>query len=369
MTQRLLTLLFAAFLLSIAVPTASPAQTQPNTEFEGLIEVTEVLLDVLVTDKKGNVIVGLGPEDFIVEEDGEEVEVTGATFYSNREFLEGASEAELAGVDPEDVPVDRYFILLIHDQRQDYAPLLSQQLDMARYAKRWAKRELLANDWVAVASYDVKLKIHQDFTRDADAVVRGIENAALGKDPGAWPSRRDDAGAGTPSLLDHLPSGDELRDDTWNVYHGFRLLAEASGHVRARKNLLFFSIGFGEVNEAGFWDEDKRYYPPMVEALNDNNVAVYTIDMLPTSEGGNILGRSLNDSLSKLADDTGGRFYRQFVNFLAPLERVTDDNNGYYLLSFNSQHPAGGDDYRRVEVETRNPEFRVRARQGYVPGT
>lgn len=367
MPSRICCALLFTLLLTPAV-FAQDAPSRPSAEFEGLVEVGEVLLDVLVTDKEGNVILGLGPGDFKVEEDGKPVEVTGATFYSNRRFLEGADAAQLAGVDPDDVPVDRYFILFFHDQRQDYPQLTSQQLDLGRYAKLWAREQLAPNDWVAVASYDVKLKVQQDFTRDVEAIVRGIDAAVQGKDRDSWPSRQQALAEG-PSLLAHLSQGKALRKETWTLYHGLQVLAEAAGHVRARKNLLMFSIGFGEVNAAGFYTPDQRYYPSMVQALNDNNVAVYAIDLLPTSEGGNIFARTLNDSLSQLADDTGGRFYRQFITFATPLKQVAEDNNGYYLLSFRTEHAAGEEKYRKVEVEARNPEFRVRARQGYLAGS
>ena len=48
------------------------------------MNVNEVLLDVLVTDAKGNVIVGLDKGDFVVKDNGRPVELTGVTFYSNR---------------------------------------------------------------------------------------------------------------------------------------------------------------------------------------------------------------------------------------------------------------------------------------------
>ena len=46
-------------------PEAAPAPGSPS--FGEQVEVTEVLLDAQVTDKQGNVIVGLGPGDFKVE--------------------------------------------------------------------------------------------------------------------------------------------------------------------------------------------------------------------------------------------------------------------------------------------------------------
>src|SRR5262245_62338326 len=51
---------------------AAPETQAPDTQgrFEGQVDVREVLLDVLVTDRQGNVIVGLDRGDFVVKEDG-----------------------------------------------------------------------------------------------------------------------------------------------------------------------------------------------------------------------------------------------------------------------------------------------------------
>ncbi|MEE8278234.1 MAG: hypothetical protein V3R89_05900, partial [Thermoanaerobaculia bacterium] len=50
-------LLAAALLTALGSPLN--AQQNPETEFRERIQVTEVLLDVLVTDPSGNVILGL----------------------------------------------------------------------------------------------------------------------------------------------------------------------------------------------------------------------------------------------------------------------------------------------------------------------
>ena len=82
-----LPLLFALPLLSTA---AARAQEEPpaTAPFGEQVEVTEVLLDVLVTDRDGNVIVGLKPEDFLVEENGEPIPLLDVSFYSNRPQLD-----------------------------------------------------------------------------------------------------------------------------------------------------------------------------------------------------------------------------------------------------------------------------------------
>ena len=73
-------LALAAFVA--AAPVA--AQQQPAAGFEDLVEVTEVLLDVLATDRSGDVVTGLGKDDFVVTENGEPVAITGVSFYSTR---------------------------------------------------------------------------------------------------------------------------------------------------------------------------------------------------------------------------------------------------------------------------------------------
>ena len=337
-------------------------------EFGEEVTVTEVQLDVLVTDNDGNVIIGLGEDDFVVREDGKPVELTDVTFYSNRRFVEDPEMAARLGVDPSEVPVERYFVLFFHDQRALFPRLMAQQLDAARFIKRWVEEQLLRNDHVAVVSYLHKLKVHQDFTTDKAEIVKGVDDAIRGKEtPGTWPSRQGAAGEG-PSLLPYLPQGEALRARTTRIYDGLEVVARALGPVEGRKNLVLFSIGFGDINSFGLYTPDRRYYPGMVRALNDNNVAVYSVDLVPSSLFIHPVEQALNNALSDLSADTGGRYYFNFVNFLSPLEQLSEDNNGYYLLSYRSPHPRGRQGYQKVDVKTRNPEFDVRARRGYIFG-
>jgi VWFA-related protein len=357
----------------LAVPAAAQEEAQPPAdargEFEEELDVTEVLLDVLVTDRQGNVIIGLGPDDFIVEEDGERVSVADVSFYSNRRLAGPAPQALAGRLEIQPLPEDRYFILLFEDMRQKEADsnvgLVSQQLDAARRAKEWIEQELLPNDWVAVASYDFKLKLQADFTRDRKGLGRAVDDAVRGKDPGkTWPSRTEAAERSEePSLAVALPAGDELRSRSHRIYDGVALVAEAAGEIRGRKNLIFFTTGFGQLNSWGQYLEDPRYYPPMMQALNDNNVAAYMIDLTP-----NTVEHGMSDAMNQLAEETGGEYYFNFVNFLTPLSQIADENNGYYLLAYQSQRPRGASGYQKVQVRTANPQFQVKSREGYVYG-
>ncbi len=359
----------AVALAGAAVASGQDARDQERPEFGERIEVEEVLLDVLVTDARGNPVVGLAPDDFVVEEDGEPVTLTGATFYSSSELIggtEGVAAAIAArGAAIDTVPRDRYFILLFEDQRKNQGgsiDLLSQQLRAAREARRWLAEALAPADWVAVVSYDFKLKLHQDFSRDRAALSAAIDAAAAGKEGGNWPSRRGDGEE--PSLAAHLPSGDELRDRTTRIYSALEEVAEAAGHVPGRKNLLLFSIGLGETDRFGVYREESRYWKPMVRALNDNNVAVYTLDLTPVD-----VRHTLEGSLGSLANETGGRYFFNAVSYGAPLAEIAQENSGYYLLSYRAEHPAGESGFQDVTVRVKDPTLKVRARDGYAFGS
>ena len=171
--------------------------------------------------------------------------------------------------------------------------------------------------------------------------------------------------SGAPSLLRHLPQGKALSRQTRTLYDGLRLTAEASAFIVARKNLLLFSVGFGELDSFSPIPEvDRKLYPPMEQALNDHNVAVYPIDLTPVEV------RHLQGVLlTELARDTGGRYQRNFISFLAPLQLISKENVGYYLISYQSEHPASEAGYQTVEVGVVNPKIQIRARRGYRFGT
>jgi VWFA-related protein len=326
------------------------------------MEVEEVLLDVLVTDRKDNAVIGLTAGDFVVEEDGEPVELTGATFYSSSELLGDPAELEERGADIDVLPRDRYFILLLEDQRKNSVgsiDLVSQQLRAARDARRWIAGTLAPADWVAVLSYDFKLKLHADFTRDRAELDAALDAAVSGRDGGNWPSRREGA-EDRPSLAQYMPSGDDLRDETTRMYGALEVIAESSGHLPGRKNLLLFTIGLGDTDRFGLYQREQRYWPSMVRALNDANVAVYTLDLTPRD-----VRHSLEGSLNDLAEETGGRYFYNFATYRAPLDQIAQENGGYYLLSYRSEHPAGKDGFQKVRVRVADPGLQVRTRDGY----
>ncbi len=338
---------------------ASPA----DLGLDERIRVAEVLLDVLVTDRKGNVIDDLRAEDFVVLHDGEEQDVMSASFYG------GPSELASPGIGGGTARTDRYFILMFHDQRMQAPFLAAPQMDNARWLKRWVENEMQPNDQVAVFAYQARLKVYLDFTRDRDAILAAVEAASRGqKDLDRWVTRSaPEFDPDSPSLFANLPAGKELARGSRRLQAALELLGEASAGIAGRKNLIMFSLGFGEIGQFGSYTPDPRFYPPMREALNAGNVAVYTIDTMG-SRRRSIASGSLNDSLSLLSNETGGHYYANFTNVLTPMRQVAEENQGYYLLSFQSEYEAGTNGYRDVKVKVREGRYKVRSRTGFRYG-
>lgn len=358
MVHRTLSLLLLS-LLTLPALAGAQDQQRPTAEFGERMTVSEVLLDVLVLNKDGEVVPGLGKDDFIVTEDGRPMQLTSVEFYTTHY---GGTEA--AAARPGEVPASRYFIFFFDDQKTNNlssSRLMAQQLDAGREARKWVEEEMQPSDWIAVVSYDSRLKIQQDFTQNHDDLIAGIDNAVRGRSPERFPSRSKAIDASAPSLLANLPKGRALRDATTNPYKALTELARATGGIVGRKNLILFSIGFGKIDpQTGVARPDQRYYPELKDALNSNNVAVYPLDLTPLA-----FEHAQRDFLSLLAADTGGRSFLQPVNFRILLDRISKENTGYYLISYRSEHPRGESGFQDVKVETKNPKLEVLARKGY----
>ena len=72
------------------------------------------------------------------------------------------------------------------------------------------------------------------------------------------------------------------------------------------------------------------------------------------------------DTLTTLADGTGGFLLRGTNDLVAGLRRMLDDNEAYYLLAYEPTNTKRDGRFRKIEVRLpRRPELKVRTRSGY----
>lgn len=334
---------FWLILIAFALPLAAQ---EPGLREQ--VDVNLVLVDVTVTDRKGNQILGLDKSDFVVREGGVEQTLDSIDYFTNRRLLD--SPENKAAFKVERVREERNFIFFFHKPLDtSYIPDFHAELRKARRsAKDFIDQQMLPRDRVAIAGFDARLKIYSDLTSDKKALKKAL-NEAMKFSAGIK------EGSG-PILGEIDPS--KMMNKSGTAYDAIRMLAESVDQILGRKVLMLFSPGVGETNMFANLQDDQRYVRPMLEALNRSNVTVYAAGM-------KVPFAAMEDGLARMAIETGGEFYRDPVNYSTPVKEMEKDNSGYYLLSYYSQKPKDRHGYQKIDVSVRNSEFRVKAREGY----
>ncbi|HEX6640898.1 MAG TPA: hypothetical protein VF215_07275, partial [Thermoanaerobaculia bacterium] len=162
-------------LLALTVPTfaqeAVPLNVPPASE---QIDVNAVLLDVIVTDRKGNHILGLTPNDFIIKENGVQQTVDSVDYVTNRALL--TEREEQAPFKVERVSDARYFIFFF-DKPSDVAALFEELTQAREAVKTFLDKEMKPTDLVAIAGHDVRLKVYSDFTNDKAKLRKALNDS------------------------------------------------------------------------------------------------------------------------------------------------------------------------------------------------
>jgi VWFA-related protein len=350
----------ALSLAALALPGLAQQQQPQQQPFGEQIDVNAVLLDVIVTDRRGNQMLGLDKNDFVVKENGVEQPVDSVDYFTNRRLL--TAREETAPFKVERVMEDRYFIFFFDKPENPGA--LQGDLQQARQAVRdFLRNNMKETDRVAIVGHDVRLKVYSDFTSDKKQLESALNDALqFGRGLTTAP-----AGAGASIL--RSASMAEMINDTGTVYKALDFLADSVKPIHARKNLILFSPGIVDRFETVRGDMITNRSPdldPMLQSLNGANVSVYGVqlqrDLAPTSSP------LFHQRLEEISQSTGGSYARFSTSFKPVLQRVENVNSGYYLVTYRARHAKGEKGYQKVSVSVRNPEFRVVARSGYQFG-
>ncbi|HEX9982355.1 MAG TPA: VWA domain-containing protein [Thermoanaerobaculia bacterium] len=352
---------FAVFvaLLTLALPTFAQTQQQPYGE---RVDVNVVLLDAIVTDERGNQILGLDKNDFVVRENGVEKPVESIDYFTNRTLLD--SRESNAPFKVEQVREERYFIFFI-DRPVSPAGLFDR-LVLARDSIRdFIRNDMKEGDKVAIAGHDVRLKIYSDFTSDKKQLERSLDQIVkLGKGL----TKASEGPAEGASILRNINTRDMI-NDTGTVYESLELLAESTRSIRARKNLVLFSPGIiepGDTPIGGILSGRSQHLDPALRALNASNVTVYAANL----QAAPALDPLFHQRLEEITEQTGGDYSRFNTTYGGFVDRVEDTNAGYYLITYKAEKRAGTTGFQKVQVSVRNqPQLKVTARPGYGYGS
>ena len=204
-------------------------------------ETRVVLVDAVVTDKKGNYIHGLTAKDFKVLEDRKEQTITSFSF-----------EADAAS------PLSsqkRYMVLFFDNSTMSFA----EQAQARTAAAKFIAANAGPNRVMAIVNYGGSLQIAQNFTEDAErlqAVVKGVKFSSVSPN-------------GTPGVQ---LSGAVADFGARDMILGLRSFAKNLGSISGRKTLILFTSGFPLA------PEQISEVQATIDICNRSNVAIYPID-------------------------------------------------------------------------------------------
>ena len=407
------TLLAVAF-LSFTAFSQKTVPTPPPLPDDEVVKISTALiqLDVNVTDKKGNPIKDLKPEEVEIYENGKKQTIT------NFNFVSGENQTTVAespkNEDQTNIPlpptqvrseqVRRTIALVVDD--------LTLSFESTYYVKRALKKfvdeQMRDGDLVAIIRTGAGIGALQQFTTDKRQLYAAIEKVR-------WnPMGNGGISAFAPIESNDLEAAGEIDDSeddgndsedglqTANDADSFRESLFATGTLGAinyivrgmqelpgRKSVMLFSDGFSLFNTDGSSGRVLDALRRLTDLANRASVVVYTMDArglqtLGLTAADNVSGKSaaqiesaLSDRRNKnfstqegliyLAKQTGGIAIRNNNDLTDGVRRMLNDQS-YYLVGYEPEDGSFDPKMRKfnkIEVKVKRPGVSVRYRSGF----
>jgi len=376
-------------------------QTQSSTPtFKLRVDYVEV--DVVVTDRQGNLVKDLKKEDFQVAEDGKTQSISAFTFINIPVERTDRPLYSPTALEPDvrtnETPFDgRVYVMVIDDLHTNFGR--TQRVKAA--ARQFIERRLGANDLMAIVHTFGSNDGGQEFTSNKRLLLAAVDKTQGRKlrsptinRSNEYYNTRDLRQQGDPV---NDPEDHERAFNARNSLQTLKNVADWFASVRGRrKAILFLSEGIdyditdliprsgsNHLSASQMLDETRD----TIAAATRSNVAIYAIDprgltdlgdetielgSFPddTSLGigpGSMLNeiRMAQDSLRTLAEETGGFAIVNRNDFSDAYDRIVRDNSSYYVLAYYPPDPRPGR-IHKIDVRVTRPGLVVRARKGYI---
>lgn len=214
-------------------------------------ETRLVLVDAVVTDKKGGYIRDLTAKDFKVSEDRKEQTIKSFAFEADPNSPTASQK--------------RYLVLFFDNSTMSYG----DQAQARKAAAQFIEKNGGTNVLMAIVNFGGSIVIAQNFTADVDrlkAVVSGVK--------GSFTSPNAESGA--MGGLNKAAADFGARD----MILSLRSMAKSLADVPGRKTLVLLTSGFP------LSDDQRLEVTATIDACNKANVAIYPIDVRGLVAGG-----------------------------------------------------------------------------------
>ncbi len=258
--KALAAILFGLAVASAALTQQAAPQVTGNSTPTITKETSLVLVDTVVTDKKGAYIKDLKQSDFRVWEDNKEQPINSFSFES----------------DPASSDRKHYMVMMFDNSTMN----LSDQAKARDAALKFLDANTGANRYIAIVDFGGTLRVAQNFTTNADRlkkVVREIKFSAVTPTP----SSADIEASPVPTPTMGIPQLVDAEADfgVRTLLLALRNMAKSIAAVPGRKTLVLFSAGFPMDPTDPNTMERESELTAAINACNKANVAVYPIDV------------------------------------------------------------------------------------------
>jgi len=380
-------------------PTSQPPQSQQPT-FKVQVDYVEV--DIVVTDKQGNLVRDLKKEDFQVMEDGKAQTISAFTMVdipierADRPLF--TSEPLVPDVQTNERAFDgRVYVMVIDDLHTRFG----RTVRVKAAAKQFIERRLGANDLMAVVHTAGASDGNQEFTNNKRLLLAAVDRTSGRKLDSATANKTNEFNR----TRDIRQQGDPLNDpddqergfNARSTLDTLRNVAEWFGSVHGRRKAILFvseGIDYDIYDMIASNGSNHQSASMVMDATRDaiaaatrSNVAIYGIDPRGLTDLGDesieiqsfpddtSLGigtaslqnelRLSQDSLRVLSDETGGFAVVNKNDYATAYQRIVEDNSTYYVLAYYPPDARPGR-LHKIDVRVTRPGLTVRARKGYV---
>ncbi len=382
----------------VTSPPASGAGGDPVGLWSEVIDVRVVNLEVVVTDREGRRVTGLGPRDFTLTVDRRQIPIEYFTEVRDGGAVSAGVESGPAAVpslEPDAavrtnylVFVDEYFsVARDRDRAIDdliaQLPLLGAADRMAVVAWNGGKLEMLSN-WNG-SPEDLQQVLQGVKDRSTSGLQRELELRSVGR---ASPAR------GGPRYLEKEHATRRLREHIERVLQAATTALRSFARPDGRKAMLLLAGGWpynpwdavAADRLPALFSPDLGYgsclYRQLHDTANRLGYTLYPVDVrsFGRSAGGGAMHRtpeaaraewqrssnrewSEHSTLKLLAHQTGGRAFLNRGRKTA-FGEVVADTRSYYWLGFTPTW-QGSDRRHRLEIAARDPRYEVRSRRSF----
>lgn len=372
--------LFFLLLVKFSFPDSLSLENNQKI-LEHKVTVTLKLIQVYVTDEKGNPVTDLEKSDFILYDNGKLMKITDFEKHI-LPLPTGKIEKEIAESEPvpsRKIPsrMNRKFLLLIDLSRNNMSGIVKSK----KAALHFVETQLQTTDEVGVFSYSKHrgLILHEYFTSNHQKIIKAIKKikGVPGENIGFQMSRR--GGSSLFPLEDEVTkayferghlvrsynykretAAKEARDFSKDIKEFAKALRSIPGY----KHIIFFSWGLSSSQIYDKYDSSVRgLYEDMCKELASASIAVYTVNTFPKGE---IPKRGLGeeDSLKMLSELSGGRYFEDVNYYDTIAEDIQKITTNYYVLGYYIDEKWDGK-YHEIKVKVNRKGCQVHAQGGY----